>query len=410
MRILVVGGGGREHALVWRLGRNTTHEIYAMPGNPGIARSAQCLPGLDMSPKAILAVAEALNAELTVIGPEGPLVAGVVDHFRAARRPIIGPNAQAAQLEGSKIYSKNFFQEIGIPTARFAVADDPQTALTLLDRFTFPVVVKADGLAAGKGVTIAQDRAQAEAAVHALGPRLVIEEFLQGPELSFIVLTDGRTIIPLLPSRDHKRVFDHDQGPNTGGMGAYCDPALLSDTQTAAILDTIIRPTVEATGYTGFLYAGLILTADGPKILEFNVRLGDPEAQAILAQVRGDFAGVLAAAADTCLGTSTLEWKLGASVCVVLAAVGYPGSVRTGDKITGIPEAESNGATVFHAGTKVGWGGIVTAGGRVLGVTASADNLSQAAERAYAGVSKIHFEGMQYRRDIGRPYDKATGT
>ncbi|MCU1259476.1 MAG: phosphoribosylamine--glycine ligase, partial [Bryobacterales bacterium] len=282
MKILVVGAGGREHALVSRLGRNTLNDLYALPGNPGIARIAQCLPLTDSSPESILAAANSVNADLTVIGPEAPLVAGVADLFRAAGRLIVGPTAEAARLEGSKVFAKTFFRDRGIPTAQFIVAEEREEARRALDRFTYPVVIKADGLAAGKGVVIAQDRVHAEHAIDSLGPRLVIEEYLEGPEVSFIVLSDGTNVVPLMPSRDHKRVFDHDEGPNTGGMGAYCDHSLVTDAQAIQIMETIIQPVVDATQYTGFLYAGLILTASGPKVLEFNVRLGDPEAQAIL--------------------------------------------------------------------------------------------------------------------------------
>jgi phosphoribosylamine--glycine ligase len=404
MKILVVGGGGREHALVHRLGRNTLNEIYALPGNPGMARIAQCLPAADPSPRGILAVANSLDVDLTVVGPEAPLVAGIVDTFQAAGRAIVGCTAEAAQLEGSKVFAKTFFRDRGIPTAQFAIAEDRESARQTLDRFSFPVVVKADGLAAGKGVVIAQDRAQAEQAIDSLGPRLVIEEFLEGPEVSFIVLSDGRTAVPLLPARDHKRVFDNDRGPNTGGMGAYCDPSLVTPTEAAQIMETVILPTLEATHFTGFLYAGLILTSTGPKVLEFNVRLGDPEAQAILPHLQTDLGGVLLAAATGSLGAQTLEWKPGASLCVVLAAAGYPGTPRSGDLIRGIEAAEATGATIFHAGTRISWGGSTTAGGRVLGVGASGPDVAGAAERAYAAVDKIHFDGMHYRRDIGRPY------
>jgi phosphoribosylamine---glycine ligase len=406
MRILVVGAGGREHALVSRLGRNTLNELYALPGNPGIARIAQCLPLTDSSPESILAAANSVNADLTVIGPEAPLVAGVADLFRAAGRPIVGPTAEAARLEGSKVFAKTFFRDRGIPTAQFVTAEEREDARRALDRFTYPVVIKADGLAAGKGVVIAQDRTQAEHAIDSLGPRLVIEEYLEGPEVSFIVLSDGTNVVPLMPSRDHKRVFDHDEGPNTGGMGAYCDHSLVTDAQATQIMETIIQPVVDATQYTGFLYAGLILTASGPKVLEFNVRLGDPEAQAILPHLRTDLAEVLMEVAKGDLNTRTLEWRPGASLCVVVAAAGYPGSVRSGDLIRGIEEAESTGATVFHAGTRISWGGCVTAGGRVLGVRASGADVASAAESAYAGVRKIHFDGMHYRNDIGRTYDR----
>lgn len=408
MKILVAGSGGREHALAWRLAQSPGTEVYALPGNPGIAKVAQCLPGPGITPNEILAAAIKLNVDLTVIGPEAPLIDGVVDLFRAERRPIIGPTAQAAQLEGSKMFAKNFFQQRGIPTAEFAAVDNREDAMRALDRFGLPIVIKADGLAAGKGVVIAQDRAEAEKAIDALGPSLVIEEFLTGPEVSFIVLSDGRNLVPFIPARDHKRIFDGDKGPNTGGMGAYCDSNLLQPVEITRILETIVWPTIEATGFTGFLYAGLMMTNEGPKILEYNVRLGDPETQAIMHHLKSDLADVLMSAAHGKLGTRELEWKPGASVCVVMAAEGYPGSPRTGDPISGLNEASATGAAVFHAGTRVGWGGTVTAGGRVLGVTAGGASVAEAALKAYEAVAKIQFPGMQYRRDIGN--NSGTGT
>jgi len=403
MKILVVGSGGREHALVWRLAKRPGVEIYALPGNPGIARLAQCVPSPDLSPASIFSIARSLQVDLTVIGPEAPLVAGVVDLFRGANMLIIGPMADAALLEGSKVYAKQFFSKHSIPTAAFETADSPAEAFLVLDRFSYPLVIKADGLAAGKGVVIARDRNEAEAAILSLGPRLVIEEFLEGKEVSFIALSDGRTVLPLLPARDHKRALDLDRGPYTGGMGAYCEASLLTSEQSTEILDRIIRPTVEATDFTGFLYAGLMMTASGPKLLEFNVRLGDPEAQALLYHLNTDLGEVLFAAANRNLASVRLTWKPGVSVCVVLAAAGYPGEFRSGDPISGIESAENAGATVFQAGTRVGWSGCVTNSGRVLGVTAAGENLAEAADRAYFAVSQIHFAGMQYRSDIGRP-------
>jgi phosphoribosylamine--glycine ligase len=415
MNILVIGGGGREHALVWRLAKSELKpRMFAVPGNPGIAKIATLLPAGDGSPKALLAAAESIGADLTVVGPEAPLVAGVVDAFRAAGRKIVGPTADAARLEGSKIHAKQFFQRVGIPTAEFVAAENPEQAVAALDRFTYPVVVKADGLAAGKGVIIAEDRRAAVDAIQSLGGRLVIEEFLTGEEVSFIALSDGRDVVPLVPAQDHKRVFDNDAGPNTGGMGAYCDPRILSQAEAERIMGAIIRPTVEATKFTGFLYAGLMMTAQGPKLLEYNVRMGDPETQPILYGLRSDFASALMAAASGELGGTKLEWTPGASVCVVLASGGYPGKFETGFPIEGIEEAESDGATVFHAGTRNGARGVETAGGRVLGVTAGGADLPAAIATAYAAAGKIRFEGMHYRRDIGakglRRYKSNTGS
>lgn len=403
MRILVIGSGGREHALAWKLSQSPEVEkIYAVPGNPGMARCGECISAGDGSPKSLLAAAESVNADLTVVGPEAPLVAGVVDTFLAARRPVIGPNADNARLEGSKIFAKEFFSRYKIPTADFASVDNYEDARKALARFRYPVVIKADGLAAGKGVIIATDRAAADRAVEALGPRLVIEEFLDGEEVSFIALCDGRDVLPFAPTQDHKRVNDGDAGPNTGGMGAYCDSRILTEAQTEQILNTIIRPTVEATGFTGFLYAGLMMTADGPKALEFNVRLGDPETQPLMHRMTTDFAPVLMAAAHGELARHRLDWRRGASVCVVLASGGYPGGYASGAAIQGVEQAEAAGATVFHAGTRMGVHGLETAGGRVLGVTSGGEDLRSAIERAYEGVHKIEFAGMHYRSDIGQ--------
>ncbi len=382
LKILVIGSGGREHAIAWRLALEG-HQIFCSPGNPGTSEIATNLE---------------IEADLTVIGPEAPLVAGLADQFRARGLAVVGPSREAAQLEASKIYSKEFMLRAGIPTARFARVETAGDGLAVLDQFEYPIVVKSDGLAAGKGVIIAQNRAEAEAAVISLGPRLVIEEFLEGEEVSFIVLSDGRNVVPLEATQDHKAIGDGDTGPNTGGMGAYCDGRILSDGDTGKILDTVIEPAVRGTGFTGFLYAGIMMTAAGPKVLEFNVRLGDPETQALMHRIDDDFAGTLALAAAGNLKTGTLKWKSDPSVCVVMAAAGYPGNVRTGDPIT-IGESS---AQVFHAGTKIGDRGLETAGGRVLGVTASGTDLASAIQNAYASVEKIHFVGMQYRSDIGK--------
>lgn len=407
MKILIVGSGGREHALAWRLAKRPGNELFAMPGNPGMARLAACIPAPALDPKSILSAALSLAVDLTIIGPEAPLVAGVVDLFRAAKLLIIGPTADAARLEGSKIYAKRFFAQHHIPTASFETVTTQAEAQTALEHFTFPVVIKADGLAAGKGVVIAQTVQQAEQAIVSIGYPLVIEEFMTGPEVSFIVLSDGRTAVPLLPSRDHKRALDGDLGPNTGGMGAFCHHSLLTDVQRTQILEQMIWPTIQATGFTGFLYAGVMLTASGPKLLEYNVRLGDPETQALMHHFDDDLGGILLTAAEGNLDSPTLQWKPGASHCVVMAAHGYPGRYRSGDAITGLAEAENKGATVFHAGTRVGWSGYVTGGGRVLGVTSSGGTIEESAANTYAQLESIHFEGMHYRRDIGRAIVKS---
>jgi len=403
VKILILGGGGREHALAWKLAHDPCVSVFAAPGNPGAQAVGRCIPIADTLPETYLAVADSIGADLTIVGPEAPLVAGVVDIFRARGRRIIGPTRNAARLEGSKIFAKNFFIQSNIPTAKFAAAENPAEAGSLLDRFGFPVVLKADGLAAGKGVVVARDLAQAEAALRTFTGPLVVEEYLSGEEVSFIALCDGTNVIPLAPTQDHKAVFDGDLGPNTGGMGAYCDSAILTETQTQEILDRVIYPTVEATGFTGFLYAGLMITSAGPKVLEFNVRLGDPETQALMHRMSSDFAPVLMSAACGELGSAgRLEWRAGPSVCVVLASGGYPGSYSTGKPIRGIEAAEANGAVVFHAGTRSGPEGLETAGGRVLGVTAAGEDLPTAISRAYQAVECIHFEGMHYRTDIAR--------
>jgi phosphoribosylamine--glycine ligase len=400
MRILVLGSGGREHALAWKLAQSPGVSVFAAPGNPGIAKVGTCVP-VAAGPS-YLEIAETIGADLTVVGPEAPLVAGVVDAFRARGRKIVGPDRRAAQLEGSKVFAKNFFVQSKIPTAEFVTADNETDARRALDRFGFPVVLKADGLAAGKGVIVAHDRQEAEAALGTLKGCLVIEEFLRGEEVSFIALCDGRDVVPLAPTQDHKAVFDGDTGPNTGGMGAYCDGAILTEAQTREILDGVIYPTVEAMRFTGFLYAGLMMTAAGPKVLEFNVRLGDPETQPLMHRMESDFVPALLAAAGGELAGVKLEWRSGPSVCVVLASGGYPGAYETGKAIRGIEAAEATGTTVFHAGTRMGAAGLETAGGRVLGVTAAGQDLAGAIDRAYEAVRQVHFEGMHYRTDIGR--------
>jgi phosphoribosylamine---glycine ligase len=391
MKILIVGGGGREHALAWRLAKSgTVKEITVSPGNPGIAQLATCVAA-PTEVSGYAEIAEHIGADLTIVGPEAPLVAGIVDLFRARNLRIIGPTAAAARLEGSKIFSKQFFARAGIPTARSGVD---------IKDFSFPVVIKADGLAAGKGVIIAQNASEAQEAIARLGPKLVIEEYLEGDEVSFIGFSDGDRIVPFAPTQDHKRVFDGDRGPNTGGMGAYCESRILAVRETGEIMDRVMLPAIhqmkkEGTPFTGFLYAGLMMTADGPKVLEFNVRLGDPETQALMYSFEGDLVDVLIEGVRPAVPHS-------AAACVVLAAAGYPEQPRTGDRITGIEEAEATGATVFHAGTRLEQGELVTNGGRVLGVTAGGATLQAAIDRAYEAVSKIHFDGMHYRRDIGQ--------
>jgi phosphoribosylamine--glycine ligase len=324
-----------------------------------------------------------------------------VDRFRAKGMRIVGPSAEAARLEGSKIFAKDFLKQRDIPTAEYVTVPDAAGARMALGRFQFPVVLKEDGLAAGKGVIVAQDAQEAEAAIAVLKFPLVVEEFLRGEEVSFIALCDGTNAVPLAPTQDHKAVFDGDRGPNTGGMGAYCDRSILTDAQTREVMERIIYPTVEATRFSGFLYAGLMMTAEGPKVLEFNVRLGDPETQPLMHRMASDFLPLLVASAEGGLSGAKIVWKAGPSVCVVVASAGYPGAHESGKEIRGITAAELTGATVFQAGTRHFHGRLESSGGRVLGVTSSGESLRQAIDGAYTAVERIQFEGMHFRRDIG---------
>jgi len=416
MKILIVGSGGREHALTWKLRESQLMtEIYCAPGNAGITQEAECLQ-VDLSrPSEILDLAAQLGVDLTVVGPEAPLVAGVVDEFERAGLTIIGPNKAAARLEGSKIFAKQFMQRHRIPTARFAVAENFDEAVKAVAFLGLPAVIKADGLAAGKGVVVARSQEEAEKTLDqfmrqktlgAAGERLVIEECLSGEEMSFILLTDGRGSFPLPPTQDHKALLDGDQGPNTGGMGAYSDDAILGDSLRGDILRRVVAPTLggmaaEGISYRGFLYCGLMLTEAGPRVLEYNVRLGDPEAQPIMMRLRSDLVELLLALGRT-LGAMDAHWSPNPAVCVVLASKGYPGQPETGQVVTGCEAAEAvGGVKVFHANTRMENHQLLTSGGRVLGVTAVAEQLGAAIQRAYAAVGKIHFEGMQYRKDIG---------
>lgn len=417
MKVLVLGGGGREHAMAWRLRLSpSVSDVFVAPGNPGCAEVATCLPLQSTTPVDFLEAARRCRADLVLSGPEAPLVDGVADLFEKEGIPFFGPTQAAARLEGSKIFAKQFMERAGIPTARFAATGSLADALQALDSFTYPVVVKADGLAAGKGVVICADRTEAERTLKAMfagqlvgsaGSRVVLEEYLTGEEVSFIGVSDGERIVSLEPSQDHKRIFDNDEGPNTGGMGAYSDSRILAAEDRTRIEKDIMQRTIdcmreEGTPFRGFLYAGLIMTARGPMVLEYNVRLGDPETQALLHRMEGDFGALVRSAAEGRVDAVHLRFRPDPSVCVVLAAAGYPGKVRTGDEITGLDEAGRRGAVVFHAGTKMDGARLVTAGGRVLGVTHSGPTLQEAIRRAYHACEAIRFEGMQYRRDIGR--------
>ncbi len=419
MKILVIGGGGREHALVWKLKQSArVGKIWCAPGNGGITEDAECIRVDAGDVAAIVALAERVGPDLTVVGPELPLVNGIADAFLKRNWAIVGPSRQAAQLEGSKIFSKKFLLRHNIPTAKmYGAYDRPQDAYAALNAVDWPLVIKADGLCAGKGVILAPD---AEPARHFLqsvmeknelgpgGHRVLLEETLGGDELSFIILTDGERYAPMVPTRDHKRVLEGNRGPNTGGMGAYSSDELLPADLRDAVISTIVEPTLKGLAsdgipYQGFLYFGLMLTNDGPKVLEFNCRLGDPEAQAIVARMDFDLAEVLEDVAAKRLDPKRFDWKPGASACVVLASGGYPGKFATGMRIDGLTAIrDDTGVEIFQAGTRRQHDSLVTSGGRVLGVTAAGASLETALTLAYQASEKIHFDGMHYRKDIGR--------
>jgi len=418
MKILVIGGGGREHALIWKLKQSARVEkIWSAPGNGGIAADAECLNVEAGDVAAIVALAEEIAPDLTVVGPELPLVNGISDAFAQRNWPIVGPSRNAAQLEGYKIFSKEFLLRHKIPTAKmYGAYESPQDAYAALKTVDYPLVIKADGLCAGKGVVLADDAETARQFIESvmekdeLGPggrRVLLEETLQGDELSFIILTDGERYAPMVPTRDHKRIFEGNRGPNTGGMGAYSSDELLPADLRDTVISTIVEPTLtglakDGIPYQGFLYIGLMLTKDGPRVLEFNCRLGDPEAQAIVARMDFDLPEVLADIAARRLDPAKLRWKRGASVCVVLTSGGYPGKFVTGKRIEGLTSIPANtGVEVFQAGTRLDRDSLVTSGGRVLGVTAAGDSLEAALSSAYQAAEKIHFDGMHYRKDIG---------
>ena len=420
MKVLVVGSGAREHALAWKLHtERAVSEVVCAPGNPGIAQVARVAPIDAADPAALLAFAERERIDLTVVGPELPLECGVADLFAARNQRLFGPSRAAAQLECSKVFAKAFMARHGIPTARYRTCDSAASAYQVVasGELGFPVVVKADGLAAGKGVVVAPDRETANRAVRAAmeerqfgeaGARVVLEECLVGPEVSFFAICDGRRAAALMSAQDHKRVFDGDEGPNTGGMGAFAPSPLVDAPMRERIMRDIVDPVVEglrAEGheYRGFLYAGLMLTCDGPKVIEFNVRFGDPEAQVVIPMIDGDLAPRLAAAADGALDPAPVAFRPQPHVGVVLAAAGYPGPIARGSRIHGLESAAGLAdVLVFHAGTAGEGNEIVTAGGRVLTVVGRGPTYEAAIARAYEGVSRISFDGMHYRRDIGR--------
>jgi len=422
MKVLVVGGGGREHALAWKLSRSPLVDtLYAAPGNPGIARHATCVSIRPDALDDLVGFARSERIDLTVVGPEAPLVAGLADRFTEAGLPIFGPSAAASAIEGSKAFAKQLMAEHGIPTARFRTFEDPSTARSYCRDVGAPVVVKASGLAAGKGVVVCRTMEEAERAVGecmerrvfgAAGATLVIEELLVGEEVSFFALANGVDAVPLAAAQDHKTVFDDDRGPNTGGMGAYSPVPGFDAAAEKGVMETIVRPTITALArvgrpYRGVLFVGLMMTEDGPKVLEFNCRFGDPECQAILARSSGDLVPSLAAAARGAAlpsgGSMPSDGAGDVAVCVTLASGGYPGDYRTGVPIAGVEEAEAvPGVNVFHAGTARRDDRLVTAGGRVLGVTAVARDIPGAIDAAYKAVAAIRFEGMHYRGDIAR--------
>lgn len=415
MQVLVIGSGGREHALAWKAAQSASVEkVYCVPGNPGIAQIAECVP-MDISDNdALVAFALENKIDLTIVGPEVPLANGVVDAFRAKGLAIFGPTQAAAQIEGSKSFAKDLMKKYGIPTAAFEVFTDAEAAKAYIVEQGAPIVIKADGLAAGKGVVVAMtldealeavDMMMCDQAFGSAGCQVVVEEFLTGEEASILTFCDGTTIVPMISSQDHKRAYDNDEGPNTGGMGTYAPAPVVTADVLARVQKEILEPTVaamkaEGMPYTGCLYAGLMITENGPKVIEFNARFGDPETQVVLPLLDSDMAEVMMACVNGNLADLDIQWKDGAAVCVVMAAGGYPQGYRKGDVISGLDKAAELGATVFHAGTAVKDGNIVTNGGRVLGVTAIGTDIRKAVDNAYEAVRSIHFDDVHYRNDI----------
>src|SRR5271169_6251613 len=423
MKILVIGSGGREHALVWKLRQSLrVTKIYCAPGNGGIADEAECVPVDVRSLDSMIALGNRIQPDLTIVGPELPLMLGLVDEFTRRGWRTFGPTRAAAQLETSKSFAKEFLQRHRIPTAHYAICDSPAQVHDALPHFHTPIVVKADGLAAGKGVVIAKSKDEASTVANEMlsgrmlgeaRSRVVLEEFLQGDELSFLVVSDGERVAPLVAAQDHKRVGDGDTGPNTGGMGAYSTPAILDDQMRDWLLNHVARPVVagmkaEGAEYKGVLYCGLMMTARGPMVLEFNCRFGDPETQAILMRLESDLVEALEASIQGRVSDGDFKWSQDASVCVVMSSGGYPGTFEVGKRIEGLEEAGAvSGVKVFHAGTSKRDGVYYTAGGRVLGVTARAADLKTAVGRAYEACGKISFDGAHYRKDIaGRALKK----
>ncbi len=418
MNILVIGNGGREHTIVWKLSQSSrVDKIYCAPGNAGIASQAECLDIKVEDIDGLFQAARDKKIDLTVVGPEIPLSLGIVNHFEKNNYPIFGPTLEATEIESSKVFAKYIMDKYQVPTASYRVFKDYYQALLYLQQQSFPLVIKADGLAAGKGVLIIEDLPQAEKAISQImkehkfgkaGKRVIIEEFLTGEEVSMLVFTDGEHFLPITPSQDHKKISDGDQGPNTGGMGAYSPVPFFDNKTQEWVLKSIFQPVIkgmkkEGRKFKGVLYAGLILTKEGPKVLEFNARFGDPETQVILPGLKTDLIEILCATQEENLNQIKVEWTNQSSVCVVIASGGYPGKYEKGKTIVGLEDLLNKQDTmVFHAGTEKKNDKIVTSGGRVLGVTSWADTLTGAIEKAYEGVNKIHFEKGYYRKDIGK--------
>ncbi len=416
MKVLVIGGGGREHTLVWKIVQSPrVKKVYCTPGNGGIKRLAECIDIEAGDLTAVVKFAKEKEIDLAVVGPDDPLAMGLVDKLEEAGIRTFGPCARAAEIEASKVFSKDLMKKYNIPTAHYEVFEDPDQAVGYLRNCTFPVVVKAEGLALGKGVVIAEEFEQAKSAVEEMmlkrvfgdaGRRIVVEEFLEGHEVSILTFTDGKTVVPMVSSQDHKRVYDNDCGPNTGGMGTFSPSRIYSKELAEECMERIYIPTIramesEGRRFKGVLYFGLIITREGPKVLEYNARFGDPETQVVIPRLKTDIIDIFDAVIDERLGQIDIEWYPGGAACVVMASGGYPGKYETGCEISGIEEAEELGCMVFHAGTKIQNGKMVTSGGRVLGVSALGSSLESSIEKAYEGVSRIRFKGAHYRKDIG---------
>ncbi|QNK56601.1 phosphoribosylamine--glycine ligase [Paenibacillus sp. PAMC21692] len=415
MRILVIGSGGREHTICWSLKKSDkVKELFCAPGNAGISQIAECVPIPVSQFDELTRFAKEASIDLVFVGPDDPLADGIVDAFEAAGIPAFGPNKAAAEIEGSKIFMKNLLKKYNIPTAKYETFTDYEAASAYLREQSIPIVIKADGLAAGKGVTVAYSMEEAEKALREAmvdkvfgeaGNQIVIEEFLEGQEMSILAFVDGETVKPMVPAQDHKPIFDGDKGPNTGGMGTYTplphiDPAIIEESITNIIIPTAKAMVSEGRPFRGVLFAGLMMTKDGPKTIEFNARMGDPETQVVLPRLKTDLVDIVLAAMNGRLGDLDIEWSDEAAVCVVAASEGYPASYPKGCVITGIAEAEAQGALVFHAGTALKDGQFVTNGGRVLGIVGRGRDIAEARARAYEAVSVISFEGMQNRTDI----------